>query len=193
MNDVMSTVSNMIDPFTEEQAGLVSLASGIVLDDAVADRLLESESRGEEQFVEFACENLLSESPDVFFKLLCNKVTTLSSSKRLTVKDSKGKEINLKMNRDLFARLLLFAKNRKVDMELVLSYSLGPYPLSLATTSGSLVKTAKSKFFDILEGAFSQRTVLVRAVARPIIGGGCIFIYSCSTRRISFFTVCDHE
>lgn len=122
MNDVMSTVSNMIDPFTEEQAGLVSLASGIVLDDAVADRLLESESRGKEQFVEFARENLLSESPDIFVKLLRNKVTTLSSSKRLTVKDSKGKEINLKMNRDLFAWLLLFAKNRKVDMELVLSY-----------------------------------------------------------------------
>jgi hypothetical protein len=56
------------------------------------------------------------------------------------------------------------------------------------------VKTAKSKLFDILEGVFSQRTVLVRAVARLIIGGGgCIFIYSCSTRRISFFTVCDHE
>lgn len=39
----------MIDPFTDEQAGLVSLASGIVLDDGVADRLLESESRGEEE------------------------------------------------------------------------------------------------------------------------------------------------
>jgi hypothetical protein len=34
------------------------------------------------------------------------------------------------------------------------------------------VKTAKSKLFDILEGVFSQRTVLVRAVARLIIGGG---------------------
>ena len=34
------------------------------------------------------------------------------------------------------------------------------------------MKTAKSKLFDILEGVFSQRTVLVRAVARLIIGGG---------------------
>jgi hypothetical protein len=38
-----------------------------------------------------------------------------------------------------------------------------------------------------------------RAAARPIIGGGCIFIYSCSARRISFesdcfySTVCEHE
>jgi hypothetical protein len=66
----------MIDPFTEEQAGLVSLASRVVLDDGFADRLLESEGRGEEQFVEFARGNLLSESPDVFVKLP-RKVTTL--------------------------------------------------------------------------------------------------------------------
>lgn len=154
----MSTVSNMIDPFLvlDEQESLVSLASGFVLDDDVADKLLESESRGEEQFVQFARENLLSENPDIYVKLPRNKVKTFSSSKRLTVKDSKGKEINLKMNRDLFARLLLIAKNRKVDLELVLSYSLGTYPLSLATTSGSLVKTAKAKLFDILEGEFSH-------------------------------------
>ena len=70
------------------------------------------------------------------------------------------------MNRDLFARLLLIAKSRKVDMEVVLSYSLGPYPLSLATTSGSLVKTAKSKLFDILEGVFSSRALLLRYLFR---------------------------
>ena len=101
----------MIDPFADLQAGLVSLASGIVLDDGVADRLLESESRGEQQFVEFVRENLLSQKPVVFVKLPRNNVTTLSSSKRLTVKDSKGKEISLKVDRDLFARLLLIAKS----------------------------------------------------------------------------------
>ena len=86
----------MINPFADQQAGLVSLASGIVLDDDdVADRLLESESRGEQQFVEFVRENLLSQKPDIFVKLSRNNVTTFSSSKRLTVKDSKGKEISL--------------------------------------------------------------------------------------------------
>ena len=163
VNDVMSTVSSMIDPFAHEQQQLVSLASGFVLDDTVADNLLESEKRGEEQFVAFACDNLLGETPDVFVKLTRNKIQTFSSSKRSTVKDSKGKEINLKMNRDLFARLLLIAKNCQVDLKLVLSYSLGTYPLSLATTSGDLVKTAKSKLFDILEGLlhFSYMKVVI--------------------------------
>ena len=152
MNDVMSTISNMLDPFDLNQQRLVSLASGFVLDDDIADRLLESKNRGEAQFVEFARDNLLGENPDIFVKLTKNKITTFSTSRRTTVKNSRGKEIEVKMSRDLFARLLLIAKNRKVDLELVLSYSLGTYPLSLATTSACLVKTAKSKLFDILQG-----------------------------------------
>ena len=79
----------------------------------------------------------------------------------MLVNDSKGKQINLKMNRDLFARLWLIAKSREVDIEVVLSYSLGTHPLSLATTSGSLLKTAKSKLFEILEGLFSYVTTVI--------------------------------
>ena len=58
----------------------------------------------------------------------------------------------MRTNTELFARLLLIAKTRKVDMEKVLSYSLCSYPLSLATASGNLVKTAKSKLLQIIEG-----------------------------------------
>ena len=68
MNDVMSTVSSMIDPFTHEQQQLVSLASGFVLNDTVADNLLKSEKRGKKQFMAFACDNQLGETPDVFAK-----------------------------------------------------------------------------------------------------------------------------
>ncbi|XP_046853934.1 uncharacterized protein LOC124447078 [Xenia sp. Carnegie-2017] len=47
---------------------------------------------------------------------------------------------------------VMIAKTREIDIANVLSYSLGTYPLSLATTSGSLVKTTKSKLFEIFEG-----------------------------------------
>ena len=112
---------------------------------------MDSEKRGDEQFVKFARDNLLTEKADIFAKLTKNKIVTFSSSKRSTIKDSKGKEIEVKMNRNLFARSLLIAKNRQLALELVLSYSLGTYPLSLATTSGGLIKTAKSSLFGILE------------------------------------------
>ena len=57
------------------------------------------------------------------------------------------------MSRNLFARLLLVPKSRDIDMQNVLSYCLGVYPLSLASVNGSLLKTAKSKLADILESA----------------------------------------
>ena len=93
----------MIDPFQIEREQLVHLSSGFVLDDVAADVLLQSEKCGEEQFVEFVQSNLCGEDPDIFVKMPRNKLRTFSIGKRSTVKDSKGKEVNLKMNRDLFA------------------------------------------------------------------------------------------
>ena len=78
------------------------------------------------------------------------KLSTILNTKA-GIKNSAGKETGLKMSRNLFARLLLVAKSRDVDMQNVLSYCLGAYPLSLASVNGSLLKTAKSKLAAILE------------------------------------------
>ena len=148
---VITTVMNMINPFILEQESLMSLTRGFLLDNDIADNLLRSEEIGEDYFIQFTCDSLLSEKPDIFVTLKKNEVKTFASTKR-SVKDSNGKEVNLKMNRDLFTWLLSVLKNRDIDMEYVISYSLGIYPLSLATTSGTLVKTVKSKPLDILCG-----------------------------------------
>ena len=58
----------------------------------------------------------------------------------------------MKTSRDLFARVLILSKTREINLEELLSYSLSDYPLSLTTVSGGLVKTAKAKMFEILEG-----------------------------------------
>jgi hypothetical protein len=57
----------------------------------------------------------------------------------------------------------------------VLSYSLGTHPLSLATPTGGLVKTVKSKLFEIIESEagnpevdihnFHNNTLIVDAMA----------------------------
>jgi hypothetical protein len=65
--------------------------------------------------------------------------------------DKERKKINIMLNRNLFAWLLVNSKSRKVDLKELLSYSLGTYPFSLSTTTGGLVKTAKSKLVEILE------------------------------------------
>lgn len=79
------------------------------------------------------------------------------------------------MNRTFFARLLVIAKNREIDLKEVLSYSLGSFPLSLATPTGGLVKTAKSKLLEIVESetgnpevdiqSFQDNALIVDAMA----------------------------
>lgn len=163
VNDVMTIIGSMINPFETDQEELLALASGVMVDNNVADTLLSAEKLGEQQFVEFASTQLLGENPDVFTKLKRNNIKTFSSSNKATVKDSKGKEISVKLNRNLFAQLLVIARSRKVDLKEVMTYSLGVYPLSLATASGGLVKTAKSKLFKILEGEAGNPDVDVRS------------------------------
>ena len=62
-----------------------------------------------------------------------------------------GKDVVRKADRGLFARMVLMAQNRQMDMRTVLSYPLGPLPWSLATTDGLLAKTTKSSLLHILE------------------------------------------
>ena len=44
----------------------------------------------------------------------------------------------------------MLSKTREINLKELFSYSLSDYPLSLATVSGSLVKTSKAKMFEIL-------------------------------------------
>lgn len=56
----------------------------------------------------------------------------------------------LKADRDLFARLLVVAQKRDMDLQEVFNYSLGPLPWSLASADGSLCTDAKSKLLETL-------------------------------------------
>jgi hypothetical protein len=100
----------MINPFETEQEELLALASGVMVDNQVADNLLNAEVLGEQQFVKFSKSNLLSDDPDIFTKLKRNKIQTFSSTKQLSVKGQDGKRNSIVMNRNLFARLLVIAQ-----------------------------------------------------------------------------------
>ena len=149
------------------------MASGEVLETIAADRLLIAEELGEKQFSKFMEENLFSEEPDLFATLEKNKLQTFSSSKRKVAKGCK--ENSVKLNRNFFARLLVISNNREIDLNEVLTYSLGSFPLSLATATGGLVKTAKSKLLEIIESeagnpevdlnSFQNNALMVDAMA----------------------------
>ncbi len=75
------------------------------------------------------------------------------------MKTSKGKQLVVQTSRDLFAQLLIMTKSWEVDLKELLSYNLCDYPLSLPTAAGGLVKTARSKMFEIFEGTVIDPTV----------------------------------
>jgi len=61
-----------------------------------------------------------------------------------------GQDIMIKADRNLFARLLIAAQKRSMDLREMFEYSLGPFPWSLASADGSLCKTDKSKLLESL-------------------------------------------
>jgi hypothetical protein len=146
----MTTISSMINPFDTDQVGLVNITSGVELQKDSAKSFLDAENLGETQFTAFCKDNLLSEKPDIFTKIKKNQLKTFSNkTKKMT--SNKGRTIAVKSTRDLFARLLVISKTREIDLKGLLSYSLNEFPLSIATVSGDLVKTTKSKMFETSE------------------------------------------
>ena len=95
---------------------------------------------------------LLSKEPDIFAAIQKSKLHTFSSlTKPVSTTKAKGKEISLKSSRNMMGKLLLSVRSREIDLKEVLSFSLGPYPLSLATTDGIMVKTVKANLMHINE------------------------------------------
>ena len=66
-------------------------------------------------------------------------------------KGSKGQLVAMKNSKALFAKMLLIAKSRNLHLPDVFKYSLRPFPCSLATSKGDLVKTSKSKLIHAIE------------------------------------------
>ena len=69
-------------------------------------------------------------------KLKLNTSTTMNKK----VVSYGGKDIELKVDRNLFAKMSIIAQNRKLDMKEVMKYELGPFPWSLATCDDMLRK-----------------------------------------------------
>ena len=70
--------------------------------------------------------------------------------KSRTVK-STATAVAVKADRGLFARMVVIAHHRQMNMQEVLTYPLGPLSWSLATADGAPTKTAKSALLHILE------------------------------------------
>jgi hypothetical protein len=108
--------------------------------------------KGECAAVEFMESNIVGEEPDIYTKIKKTQLHTFSLiGKKVNCKSKKGEILALKNSKALFAKMLLKAKSRNLEMEEVLAYSLRPYQHPLATNEGDLVKTVKAKLLKMIE------------------------------------------
>lgn len=63
----------------------------------------------------------------------------------------KTKKALLKMERDIFGRLLAISINKKINLEHCLTFSLAPMPPALFSCAGEMLKTAKSTLAKTLK------------------------------------------
>ena len=147
---VLATINNWVNPFEPtDEVELYHLASGSTATTQIENDLLTAHQQGEEAMKSFFKTRLLSNEVPFHGPLKKLKLANFSSSKVSKVKIA-GKDTMIKADRDLFARLLVVAQRRSMNLSDLFQYSLGPLPWSLASADGSLAKTDKSKLLEIL-------------------------------------------
>lgn len=152
VGNVIKTIESMQNPFDLDCDELVQLSTGTIANNAVANDMQQAHDIGEGKLLNFVKERVLVDEPDIYSPIKKAKLRTFSSmSKVISTKNSNGSNCSLKNDRDLFARLLLIARSRDIDMQQLLSYALKSAPLPLANFNGSMVKTDKAKLMHAIE------------------------------------------
>ena len=96
-------------------------------------------------------ERIRSDSVNFFDPLQKLKLQTFTTAlKKKTVK-ALGQDVINRADRGLMSRMLVIAKSRDMDLQMLLNYELGPVPWSIAAVDGTLVKTVKSSSLALLE------------------------------------------
>jgi hypothetical protein len=159
------TTELMSNPFTQDSDSLFNFATGIVLPTDIADDLLGSTEKGRDQMNNFV-EKRLNTNEISFWDPIANlKVKTFhSTTKKVQVKAVNDKLVTVGADRELFARLLIAANVRQINLKDVLCYELSSVPFSLALQDGTLRKTTKSVLAGLIE---SKVTVFPRLHSFP--------------------------
>lgn len=147
---VLSVLSSWTNPFATSDLSddLYHLASGALASDVTAQDTLAAKEKGQQALVTYIKERLIDKNVSVYEVIPRMKLRGFNiASKKICIS---GKDVSLKADRHLFARLLVIAQTREMNLRDVLQYSLGPLPWSLAASDGSLAKTDKSKLLEPL-------------------------------------------
>jgi len=138
---------------------LSNIATGAVLPDKVADRLIHSSDIGQSSMLDFISSRLDSNKVSFWDSLRTVKIDTFKVLNK-TPTTTREKVITLNADRALFGRLLVVARTRDVNLKEVLSYELCSVPVALVHPDGTLRKTPKSSLMMILKKNVESSIIL---------------------------------
>ncbi|CAH0555054.1 unnamed protein product [Brassicogethes aeneus] len=149
LSSILETIKKTMDPFDEnlDKNILFNMSTGKAASSNVADFLLNIKSLGHQLKLRFFSE-CFKDSLRFVKPIKRNNIHNFASDcvKKLIKGKNRGNQAIIKMERDIFGRLLAIAINKKVDIEYCLSYPLAPVPPALFHCTGHMFKTDKSTF-----------------------------------------------
>ena len=158
---IIDAISGFTNPFSSEinPDELFCLYSVVPAKPNVANDLLHAPDIGVKSMDTFIKSRLVERSVGFHEPIKLNKLKSFVTSgvtKKLT--SSQNKMTQVKAERKVFCQLVLLSLEHDVDLQLTLSFPLGPVPWSLATADGMPTKTDKSKLLHDLESGIKLVT-----------------------------------
>ena len=180
-SQMTDAIRNFTDPFSvENRTELFCIASGKPTPEDVRQDLLQAQERGQSAMNEFIQTRLVDKSVPFHDPLKRLKLKTFASVGVVKkVKSSQNKMLQIKAERNIFGQLVVLSVEHNIDLQVTLSYPLGPVPYALATADGMPAKTDKSKLLHHLESCIEPVTAPAsEAVAQVIDGNATLYVLS---------------
>ncbi|KAK3728046.1 hypothetical protein QZH41_015787, partial [Actinostola sp. cb2023] len=189
---VVELIQGWNNPFAENQ-DLISIATAKGPPKDVATDLMKAYEIGEKCYATFK-EERMENVPQVkkfHDTLKTNKLKTFSdmNKKKQVTSTSSGRSIILKADRSLFARIIVMAQGRNLEMEEILKHPLGPLPWSLSTPDGFLRKTNKAALATLLQKNVQPAERIPSNLA--VVIDGMSLVQKVNADHLSFGDVAD--
>ena len=140
---VFEVIRNWCNPF-EPSTELLNISSGYVASESMKQDLLLAKEKGTTALTAFIEERLVKTSTGFFRTLPKLKLGSFCDAQKKTSVAAGDRNVIIRADRNLFARLLVIGQSRQMDLKDLLTHELGPLPWSLASSDGSLAKTNKA-------------------------------------------------
>ena len=170
------------NPFGRDCEGLVCISTSDVAPDDIKEDLLSASTHGKEKLQTIVQQHLsLNASRSLYDMIPKNKSKTFATMNNVQVVTKSGDQKIVKVDRDLFRRLLVAAHSgRKISLHCLLKHELAPVPLSIATTNQKLRTGDKAALFHILSDNHVSDAVPATEERACVIIDGMALVHSLS-------------